>query len=375
MKIFIISSAFPYRGGIANFAGLLYTELSKNHSVTVVTFKRQYPSFLFPGKSQLEPDNHSVKIPSVQLIDSINPVTWYMTAKHILNEKPDLVIFKYWLPFFSPSFGFIAGKLKKQGIPLACIFHNVIPHERIPGDKILSMYFVRKVDHFITLSESVKNDLSLLVPDKKTLVLFHPVLSFFGELTDKKIAKEYLQISAEKLLLFFGIVREYKGLDVLINALSRLSSLPDLKLLVAGEFYSDKNSYLKLIEKKGLMDKIIVRDNFIPASEVKYYFSAADAVILPYRSATQSGIVQIAMNFRKPVIASDVGGLSEVVKHGITGYIVEKENPQKLADAILNFYENNKERDFVKNVENEVGKYSWSNFVAQMISFVSSEKN
>jgi glycosyltransferase involved in cell wall biosynthesis len=368
MKITILSTAYPLRGGIAHFNGLLYNELKKSHTVNVITFKRQYPSILFPGKSQLESGNSIEKIPTEELVDSINPINWIKIGLKIKKDCPDLLIFKYWMPFFGPCFGTVsrfAKKNKKTKVLTIC--DNVTPHERKPLDIAFTKYFFNKVDSFILLSGKVRDDLLKLFPKAKNKVLLHPIYSNFGIPVKKEEAKSFLKIIDEKIILFFGFIRDYKGLDILLEVMSILKEKLNLKLLIAGEFYSNKEKYLNQIEKLRIKDSLLMFTDFIPTSEVKYYFSASDCVILPYRNATQSGIVQIAMNFRKPVIAANVGGLGEVIKEDETGFIVEKENPQKLAEAIQKFYRENKENLFVSNIEKEIEKYSWEKFVEGML--------
>ena len=371
MKITILSTAYPLRGGIAHFNGLLYKELNKNHEVNVITFKRQYPSILFPGKSQLEENNSVEKIPTEELVDSINPFNWIKIGLKIKKDCPDLLIYKYWMPFFGPCFGTItrfAKKNKKTKVITIC--DNVIPHERKPLDISFTKYFFNKVDFFVLLSEKVKNDLLKLYPKAKNKVLPHPIYSNFGVPVSKEEAKSFLKITDEKIILFFGFIRDYKGLDVLLEAMSILKEKLNIKLLVAGEFYSNKEKYLNQIEKLNIKENLLMFTDFIPTSEVKYYFSASDCVILPYRNATQSGIVQIAMNFRKPVIAANVGGLDEVIREDETGFIIEKEKPEQLADAILRFYTGNKEKLFLPNIEKEIKKYSWEKFVEGIFELI-----
>ena len=373
MKITILSTAYPLRGGISHFVGLLFNELKKNHNTDIVTFKRQYPSIFFPGKSQIESGDTVEKIPTSVLVDSINPLNWIKVGLKIKKESPDLLIYKYWMPFFAPCFGTIsriAKKNKKTKVLVIC--DNLIPHESKLGDKALTRYFFRVVDFFIVLSKKVQQDLLNLMPQAQNKFLSHPIYSVFGDSVEKSVAKKYLHINEEKTILFFGFIRDYKGLDNLFEAIALLNDKIDLKLIVAGEFYSNEDKYKKLIEKLGIQDSLFMFTDFIPTSEVKYYFSACDTVILPYKDATQSGIVQIAMNFRKPVVATDVGGLSEVIKDNKTGFIIEKENPQILADTILKFYLENKEKEFVENIENELEKYSWKRFVEGMMELVKS---
>ena len=364
MKITILSTAYPLRGGISHFVGLLYKELAKNNEVSVITFKRQYPSIFFPGKSQLESGDTLEKIPTEIMVDSINPLNWIKVGNKIKKDSPDLLIYKYWMPFFAPCFGTISRTAKKnEKTKVLVICDNVIPHEKKPGDTATTKYFFKYVDYFILLSKKVQEDLLKLKPKAKNKILPHPVYSNFGAQVDKKEARKFLNLPVdEKLILFFGFIRDYKGLDVLLEVMKMLKAELNIKLIIAGEYYSNEEKYNKIINKLGLQNQLYLFTDFIPTSEVKYYFSACDAVILPYRDATQSGIVQIAMNFHKPVIATNVGGLAEVISDDSTGFIVEIENPQKLASAIENFYSQNKEKQFVSNIVKEIDKYSWSKF-------------
>jgi glycosyltransferase involved in cell wall biosynthesis len=374
MKIVIVSPAYPLRGGIAHSAGLLYRELSKEHEVLLITFKRQYPNFLFPGKSQTESEETIDKISSEVVLDSINPINWNSTSKRIVSSNPDLVIFKHWLPFFGPCYGWIARRIKKHSnAKLIAVCHNIIPHEKRIGDKILSKYFLKKMDYFIPLSDQVKKDLFLFVKNPLYKLLPLPVFSLFGDSVDKDEAKKFLKLNDKRIVLFFGFIRDYKGLDVLIEAFSLVRKELDVKLIVAGEFYEPEDKYLTLIEKHKLEDAIILKKDFIPTTEVKYYFSASDAVVLPYKSATQSGIVQVAVNFCKPVIAANVGGIGEVIEDGKTGLVVEKENPEELAEAIIRYYQEEKEKEFSSNMKSLKEKYSWQNFVKGMFELINNK--
>jgi len=375
-KITIVSAAYPLRGGIAHFAGLLYKELTKHFNVDVITFKRQYPSFLFPGKTQLESGDSVEKIPTSVELDSVNPINWIKVGRKIRDAKPDLLILKYWMPFFAPAYGVIARIVRKNGkTKILAICHNVIPHEKKPGDLALTKFFFSKVDYFLLLSNSVKDGLLSIVPNANHKVLFHPVYSNFGDPVTKEEAKRHLKIEDEKVLLFFGFIRDYKGLDVLFKAVSILKSEMSFKLIVAGEFYSNEDKYLKLIDELDIKNSVVLHKDFIPQDEVKYYFSACDVVVLPYKSATQSGIVQIANNFNKPMISTNVGGLGEVIQDGKTGYLVEKENPEQLAKAILKYYNENKESEFSNNIKLERQKYSWEVFVKEMLNLTEKKTN
>jgi len=275
------------------------------------------------------------------------------------------------MPFFAPIYGTIAKIVKaNKRTKILTICHNIIPHEKKPGDKVFTKYFFNSVEYFITLSKSVQEDLFLLYPKAKQKLLFHPVYSNFGESVSKQIARDKLNLKSDKIMLFFGFIRDYKGLDILFEAIALIKDKIDFTLVVAGEFYSNEEKYISLIQKLEIENRVKLFSDFIPTNEVKYYFSACDVVVLPYKSATQSGIVQIANNFDKPMISTNVGGLSEVIENGKTGYLVEKENPKQLTDAILKYFNENKEAEFVNNIKNEAAKYSWSEFVNGMMELV-----
>lgn len=369
MRITILSTAYPLRGGIAHFNGLLYNELNKDHDVNVITFKRQYPSIFFPGKSQIESEDELEKIPSSVEVDSINPFNWLGIGSKIKKDAPDLLIFKYWMPFFGPCFGTIS-KLVKQNkkTKILVICDNVIPHERKPGDVAFTKYFFAYVDYFVLMSEAVKKDLLTIKPKAKHSLLFHPIYSNFGKAVPKEEAKNKLGLTSSKNILFFGFIRKYKGLDTLLETTALLKDKTDVNVIVAGEFYDNEEKYTSLIKELAIEKRVHLFKDFIPTRDVKYYFSAADAVVLPYKDATQSGIVQIANNFEKPVIATNVGGLGEIVEEGKTGMLVDKENPEQLANAILRFYAENKEKEFSQNIKHRLDQYSWSKFANEIIN-------
>jgi len=368
MNIVIVSTAYPLRGGIAHYVALLYRNLIRRHAVSVVTFSRQYPSFLFPGKSQEETGaDESMRIPAEQLIDSINPFTWFSAARRIAALKPDVLIFKYWLPFFGPCFGTIIRRVKKltNGRARALfICDNIVPHEKRPFDGLFTSYAFKPVDGCIVQSGAVERDLRTLFPDKPYALVSHPIYNIFGETVPKAGARRALGIRHTNVILFFGYVRKYKGLDVLLRAMPIVLKSIKVKLLIVGEFYGDEAATRKQIADLGLEQWIDIRSEYVPNDQVAPYFCAADVVVLPYRSATQSGIVQIAYNFNKPVIATDVGGLSEVVIDGMTGRILPPEDERTLAEAIIRFYQKNEEGTFVRGVHSEKKKYSWTNLTA-----------
>ncbi len=367
MNIVIVGTAFPLRGGIAHFNALLARALSHRNHVETITFKRQYPAILFPGKTQDEAGEPASSLPAPQLVDSINPLNWLRVSRTIATLQPDLVIFKYWMPFFAPCFGTIAKRVKKMtGAKVLFICDNVIPHERRIGDVALTKYAFRHADFFIVQSDAVERELISHFPQARYRKVPHPVYENFGAAMPKSAARERLGISAEKVILYFGYVRAYKGLMKLFEAIAlmrdRLASegkgvVP--LLLAVGEYYDDESKYRALIHELKIEPYIRIVSDYVPNNEVAAYFSAADAVILPYLSATQSGITQIAYNFDKPVIATNVGGLAEVVLDGRTGFIVPPNDPAALAGAILRYYDENKEEEFSAAVRIEKRRYSW----------------
>ena len=364
MNIQILGTAYPLRGGLAHYNGLLATHLSKHHHVDVITFKRQYPTFLFPGKTQQETGAAGTPLKSEQLIDSINPFNWIRVGLQLRKRQPDVVIFKYWLPFFGPCFGTICFVIKwLRSTRVIAICDNVIPHEHRPGDYIFTRYAFSSVDAFIVQSEAVEKDLKMIVRNPTYRRVAHPVYENFGSVIPKKEARKHLELQAERIILFFGYVRRYKGLHTLIDAMKQVKASFNVTLLVVGEFYDNEADYREHISREELDDVIHVVSDYIPNEKVAEYFSAADVVVLPYHSATQSGITQIAYNFNKPVIVTNVGGLTEMVIEGVTGLVVPPESPQALANAILRFYRENLETLYSEGVKKEKAKYSWDNMV------------
>lgn len=371
MKITILSVAYPYRGGIANFTNQLFGELRGTQEVNIINFKRQYPKFLFPGKTQFEDASALADISSEMLLDSMNPLSWYSVGKKIRKDCPDLLVINFWLPFFAPAFGKVASIVRKNlHTRIVIICHNVVPHEMKLGDRPLTKYLFKQADDFVVMSDTVRQDLVKLKPDARLKLLFHPVYSSFGDSLPKEDAKKMLGLEGqERIILFFGFIRRYKGLDTLLHAMAELKNDLNVKLLVAGEFYSDQEKYKRLVNTLKIKDCVFLKNNFIPQEDVRLYFSACDAVVLPYRDATQSGIVQLANNFLKPVIATRVGGLAESVRDGVTGLLVKKENSKELAEAIVKYYKENKEAEFAENIRLNLENYSWARFAENILSF------
>ncbi len=380
MKIVIVGTAYPMRGGIAQFNSLLYKYLSVNNDVKMFSFKRQYPEILFPGKTQFEQGEPAFKIPddrNVISVDSINPINWISTGIKIAQEKPDLIIFKYWLPFFAPCFAVISHIAKKfSNTKVLFICDNVIPHEKRFGDEFLTKLAFGQVDYFVVMSKTVEEDLKKFNQGKPYKLIQHPVYNIFGDKVSKEEAKEFIfkeysiDVRKENVILFFGFIRRYKGLNFLIEAMLEILKKVNLKLLVVGEFYEDEIKYTEQIKNLKLEESVRVVSDFVPDSNVKYFFSACDVVVLPYADATQSGIIQIAYHYDKPVIATNVGGLSEVVRNNETGFIIEPKNPVAISDAVIKFYDENLEEKFSNNAKEEKKKFSWEEFTSGILDLV-----
>jgi len=378
MKIIIIGSAWPLRGGLAAYNERLATEFIRlGHDTRIETFSLQYPGFLFPGKTQYAdwpaPENLNI----TASVNSISPVSWIRTGRRIRKEMPDLVVIKYWLPFMGPALGTIARiSRKNKKTRIVTIFDNVIPHEKRPGDKLFTRYYIKGSDAFVAMSDSVLEDSYLFDRDKPRAICPHPIFDNFGPALPGKEAKKLLNLEENMhYILFFGFIRDYKGLDLLIKAFAdeRFRD-KNLRLLVAGEFYSDPEPYMELISKYQLNGEIIIRSDFIPDEEVKKYFSAADLVVQPYKSATQSGISQIAYHFEKPMIVTKVGGLPEIVPDGKVGFVTELD-PTALADAILRFYDEGLEKTFAENAAKEKEKYSWKRMAETILDLAKQSMN
>lgn len=370
MKVVFLSTFYPYRGGIAQFNALIYREIEKKYHVEAITFQRQYPAILFPGKTQLVSDADAAdKIPSKRWLDSILPWTYVRTAQKIRQLQPNLIVTKYWMTFFAPSLGYVLGRQKKDTIRIS-ILDNVIPHEKRFFDNWCNHYFLNQNDGFIVMSEKVLKDLLHYRPDAKYIHVPHPVYNQFGE----KIAREeslkklgIAQLSTKKILLFFGIIRDYKGLDLLLDAMALLTD--EFHLIVAGEVYGSFQKYQTSIENHFLSDRVSLFTNYIDDAAVKDYFSAADVCILPYKSATQSGITSIANHFELPIIATNVGGLAETIEHQKTGLVIDPADVNLLAEAIQFYFLKQLKKQFEENIRAENSANSWSNFSDKLMAF------
>ncbi len=371
MKIIIVGSAHPYRGGLASFSERLASEfVAEGHDVEIVTFTLQYPSFLFPGKTQFTDSPKPQNLNIVRRISSINPFNWMKVGREIRDKNADMVIFCYWMSFMAPSFGKIARIVHRNGkSKCIALVHNMIPHEQNILDKILPPYFVKSMDGFIALSKSVADDINHFDKHNKPKTFSpHPIYDHYGIRLDRNEALQKLGLDQNcKYVLFFGLVRAYKGLDLLLQAFadSRIKE-SNIKLIVAGEFYQDENIYRKQISDLVIEDKIIIHNEFIPDDKVNLYFSAADIIAQTYKSATQSGVTQIAFHFEKPMLVTNVGGLGEIVINGKSGYVVEPK-ANEIADALSDFFDKERSTEFAQAVRTEKGKYAWSIMTAKIV--------
>ena len=364
MKIVLVGPFPPFRGGISDLNAALADHLSKRHEIHAINFTTQYPKVLFPGKTQFKKGDPAQEVDSIRCLSSINPFSWRKTAYKIIDIDPDLVLFRFWLPFFAPAFSGVAKKIRKYSdATIMVICDNIIPHEERLLDTRLTKRFFGFIDSFIVLSKKVENELLSFIPEAKYKYSPHPIYSIFNNTLSKEQAKAELKLATKKVLLFFGLIREYKGLDILINAMEKIKTeLEDYTLLIVGECYENENKYTELIKKAGITDNVKCHYSFIPDNEVGKYFSAADVVVLPYKTASQSGIVQIAYHFDTPVIVSNVGGLPEIVDEGKTGYCVEP-NSNAFAKAIKAFYENDNISEMNSNISEYKSQFSWDAMV------------
>lgn len=363
-RIAVVGPVHPYRGGIAHFTEMTVQVLQqRGHEVHPVSFSRQYPELLFPGKTQLEPagDAPAAVDDAPQLIDSINPATWLRTAVRLVRLKPDAVVFQYWMPFFAPAYGLIARILRRAGIPTMAVVHNALPHERHLGDAFFSRFFLRACRGHVVMSDAVRRDVERFAhPASQIQQIDHPVYERFGDPVDRRHARGALGLRDDApVLLFFGFIREYKGLHVLLDAMPSIQDhLPSVQLIIAGEAYDDPDRYRSRIERHGLRDAVTWHDGYVPSDEVPLYFGAADLVVQPYVSATQSGVAQIAFHFEVPMVLTDVGGLAEVVPHEEAGLVVPPSDPKALAQAVVRYFESDLKSTLTEGVRRQKKRYA-----------------
>jgi len=373
LNIAYLSTFYPFRGGIAQFNAALYNALKQQgHEVNAFTFTRQYPTMLFPGKTQMvQPGDPAEVIPSIRILDSMNPLNWVNTANTINKTHPDVMLMKYWMSYLAPSLGTVAGRMKKRGTKVVSIIDNAIPHEKKFFDKAFARYFFKRNSAFVAMSEEVKGDILSIRPDANVLLKPHPLYDHFGKRINREEAHQQLKLDPKKkTLLFFGFIREYKGLDILIDAFDALDE--SYQLVIAGEMYGSFDVYQKQIDANKNRERIHAHVRYIGDAEVPAFFSSADAVVLPYRTATQSGITAIAYHFESPLIISDAGGLGEIVHHEKTGLVVPDVNPENLAEAIRAYFSRYDQNKFMEEIRLLKSTLSWDAFTDSLLNFVAS---
>lgn len=372
MKFSILSPAWPYRGGIAAFTERLARQLQQEgHQVQLYTFTLQYPGFLFPGKTQYSEEPAPADLSIERRLSSVNPLTWISLGCRIRRECPDLLILAYWMPFMAPSMGTVARLARRnRHTQVIALCHNLIPHEHRPGDKLLTRWLLGSVDGVMSLSQSVCDDVHNFCPQMPTVASPHPIYDSFGASVDREEACRHLGLDPDcRYLLFFGLIRAYKGLDWLLEACARSKAISEgrYRLIVAGEFYSGEEAYRSQAKQLGLDEQIVWHTRFVPDSEVRHFFSAADLVVQPYKTATQSGVTQIAYHFLRPMLVTRVGGLPEIVPHGRVGFVADPD-PASIAEAIDRFAQ--EQPDFTEGLLSERQRYSWEQFVRQLYLLV-----
>jgi len=370
-KIIIIGPAYPLRGGgMSSFNERLARAFSEEgHKVMIYTFSLQYPSFLFPGKTQLSTEPAPAGLDIKVVINSVNPLNWLKVGNMIRKEKPDIILVRYWLPFMGPAFGTILRTARKNSrVKIVCIADNVIPHEKRPGDELFTRYFLKPVDSFITMSRKVLNDLEKFKVAKPVQLVPHPLYDNFGEAIPMRDARKKLGLNdSEFVLLFFGFIRKYKGLDLLIKAMPDIVEvIPSVKLVIAGEFYDEKEQYLDLIKALNIGGSVLLKTEFIPDHEIRNYFCAADVVVQPYKNATQSGVTPLAYHYGVPMIVTSVGGLPDMVPDGIAG-LVAQPDPDSIRDSVIRIYGEDLDQ-YRKNISIEKLKYGWDKMVDSIIN-------
>ncbi len=369
LKICIVGTAYPYKGGIAMFNERLARELiSQGHEVDIITFTLQYPKFFFPGESQFSDDPKPTDLTITRKVNSVNPLSWLATARMIKKGKYDLIISKYWIPAMGPALGTIMRMARSTSTKGISIIDNIIPHEKRIGDSTLSNYFVQSVDGFVVMSKKVEDQMDTFVKKQPVSYIPHPIYDTYGSIVPREEALAHLGLETHfDYVLFFGYIRDYKGLDILLDAIAEgLKTNPNLRLIVAGEYYSDSEKYLTQIEQLGIGEQVILHTSFISNEEVKYFFSAADLVAQSYKSATQSGISQMAIYFEKPIVSTNVGGLPETVLHDKTGYLTNVD-ASEVAQAILKYFKERPTDRFRLEIQKLKELYSWNHFGSKLV--------
>ncbi len=364
MRITILGPSYPYRGGIAEFNNRLAKQfVSEGHEVDICTFRLQYPKFFFPGKTQYSEGSAPEGITITRCLNSVNPFNWLMVGRMIRKKRPDILIVRFWLPFMAPSMGTVAriARMNKfRFTKVICLFDNVIPHEKRPFDRFLTRFFLRSIDGAVVMSQSVMDDLARVGSRLPVLCTSHPVYDTYGNRISREDAIKKLDLDPDyQYILFFGFIRPYKGLDLVLEAMadSRIRN-KKIKLIVAGEFYESAAPYREIIDRNGIGERVVLTNRFIRNDEIPAFFSLAEMVVQPYKSATQSGVTQIAYHFEKPMLVTDTGGLKEMVIDGKSGYVVRPDSVS-VADAINDFFDNKRKSQLVKGVIEEKARFGW----------------
>lgn len=375
MKVIVLGTAWPYRGGLATFNERLARQFaSEGHEVEIWTFTLQYPSFLFPGKTQYTNEPAPGDLIIRRELNSCNPFNWLRVGRAVRKAAPDLLICCYWMSFFAPAYGLVSRMAQRNGkTKCIALVHNMIPHEPNILDKLFTPYFVKSQNGFVALSESVVRDIEKIERGKSKVqrpktFSPHPIYDHYGERMTKEDACKALNLPAEKnYMLFFGLVRAYKGLDLLLDAFGLVKDqLPELQLIIAGEFYEDEEKYRAQIESLGLNERVIVRNEFVPDGDLRKYFGAADLIVQPYKTATQSGVTQVAFHFEKPMLVTNVGGLGEIVHDHKMGYACEP-TAEAIAADLLDYYQQDRQEAYTAYVQKEKTKYAWSNMTRAFV--------
>ena len=371
MHIVLLGTAYPFRGGLATFNERLARQLqAEGHQVEVITFTLQYPSFLFPGKTQYSTEDAPTDLLISQQVNSCNPLNWFKVGRRICKMQPDLLITCYWMAFFAPCYSIIERIAKRNGkTRTIALVHNMIPHEPSILDKLFAPFYVRSTDGFVALSESVVQDIDHLDQNNKPKTSYpHPIYDHYGEQMSKEEACQALNLNPEnQYMLFFGLVRAYKGLDLLLDAFGKVKDqLPNLQLIIAGEFYEDEDKYRAQISNNQLTNKVIIKNEFIADADLRKYFGAADLIVQPYKTATQSGVTQVAFHFEKPMLVTNVGGLGEIVHDHKMGYAVEP-NADAIAAALTDYYIHSRQAVYTEYLIKQKDNYSWSKLAESFV--------
>ena len=371
MHIVLLGTAYPFRGGLATFNERLARQLqAEGHKVEVITFTLQYPSFLFPGKTQYSTEDAPTDLLISQQVNSCNPLNWIKVGHRIRKMQPDLLITCYWMAFFAPCYSIIECIAKRNGkTRTIALVHNMIPHEPSILDKLFAPFYVRSTDGFVALSESVVQDIDHLDRNNKPKTSYpHPIYDHYGEQMSKEEACQALNLNPEnQYMLFFGLVRAYKGLDLLLDAFGKVKDqLPNLQLIIAGEFYEDEDKYRAQISNNQLTNKVIIKNEFIADADLRKYFGAANLIVQPYKTATQSGVTQVAFHFEKPMLVTNVGGLGEIVHDHKMGYAVEP-NADAIAAALTDYYTHSRQADYTEYLIKQKDNYSWSKLAESFV--------